>query len=322
MNMGPDIACKRFFDACKNGDVKSAKQELCVKGLDPAKAAGQGHALQLACENGHYEVVKMLLAMDCFRETATAYTNYALRLAAQKGSLPNVQLLLTIPEVLSALINETDHDDDALQMAAQFGRLDIVEYLLNFTVNINGSTVRLFEERAAVNHNAALRRAVFGGFDDIARILLRYEAVKNIAGVHGNFTLIWAAQRGLLEVVKTLLNLDSVHRCLNASNALDTLAGAIDCNQYSVVAVLLSVDAFQECLRENKYLIANYKNFFEELIKKTKDLDHNVIGMIRETIHVNLNITPAYQLHVNNSAAACEDAQSDTLSNVFGHLKM
>lgn len=114
------------------------------------------------------------------------------------------------------------HAYSFLMIAAEFGRRDLVELLLDRGADVHGTDDDI--------HYTALCVAASGGYADIAALLLGRGADPNHASAYGFTPLAYAAEHGHADVVRLLLD-RGVRR---------TLADAVFMNDAKLVAGLLA----------------------------------------------------------------------------------
>jgi len=142
--------------------------------------------------------------------------NQALISAVYAGSIERV----TAAMAANVDINARNVDGSALEIAACYGHVDIVRYLLAAGADFHGNNYRALWFAAAGGHvkiarillaagadihfndNIALRTAARHGHTEIVRMLLAVGA--NIHADGGN-ALCWAATHGHIDVVRALL---------------------------------------------------------------------------------------------------------------------
>ncbi|GCB64945.1 protein fem-1 homolog C [Scyliorhinus torazame] len=160
--------------------------------------------------------------------------------AARDGKLRLLQKLLTAksPDEVSQLAAEKTNGATALLMAARYGHLDVVVYLLEQcgadvelggSVSFDGETIEgapplwaasaaghlavvrsLLEHGASVNNttltnSTPLRAACFDGHLDIVRYLIEHRADMEVANRHGHTCLMISCYKGHREIAKYLL---------------------------------------------------------------------------------------------------------------------
>ncbi|XP_028661105.1 protein fem-1 homolog C [Erpetoichthys calabaricus] len=160
--------------------------------------------------------------------------------AARDGKLRLLQKLLESKprEELCKLMTEKTNGATPLLMAARYGHLDLVEYLLEYcqapvelggSVNFDGETIEgapplwaasaaghlkvvqsLLDHGASVNNttltnSTPLRAACFDGHLDIVRYLVEHQADLEVANRHGHTCLMISCYKGHREIAQYLL---------------------------------------------------------------------------------------------------------------------
>jgi ankyrin repeat protein len=124
-------------------------------------------ALQAAAENGNLELVQLLITNGAEVERlSTEYNDQgtALQFAAIKGHIVIVNELIQRGANVNALpIGE--HGRTALEGAAEHGRLDMVQLLLNFAAETHGSRALRFAKWEG--HEGVVALLLENGFEDV-----------------------------------------------------------------------------------------------------------------------------------------------------------
>ena len=136
---------------------------------------------------------------------------------------------------VKSLVNKQDLDEehDYLYLAALNGREEIVEFLIEYGVNVN---IMLTGHR----HDCALHAAIVSGHVSVVRLLVEKGADVNAVDIrhNGRTCLMWAAKCKHLEVMSFLIehgagvNAADNHGCT-------PLMFAIDCQQWEIVPCLI-----------------------------------------------------------------------------------
>lgn len=124
-------------------------------------------ALQAAAENGNLELVQLLITDGAEVERLSTECHdqgTALQFAAIKGHIAIVNELMQRGANVNALpIGE--HGRTALEGAAEHGRLDMVQLLLNFAAETHGSRALRFAKREG--HEGVVALLLENGFEDV-----------------------------------------------------------------------------------------------------------------------------------------------------------
>lgn len=175
---GPDAA---WFDAVKQGNLAEVRrrveagQNLEAKDED---ALGQT-ALGWAAFIGYEDMVHYLVEQGAdIRATDRADVYNALKSAVMGGNVAVVEYLHGL------LRDETDWDaresdqETLFMVAAVDGRLETVEYILQFHPDLNAVAIN---EKPKINESP-LSGACEGGFDDVANLLIAKGAINHKTG--------------------------------------------------------------------------------------------------------------------------------------------
>jgi ankyrin repeat protein len=129
----------------------------------------------------------------------------AVHLAARRGTLPILRELLLADGGPSAAAVRDDFGQTALHLAAEHGHVTAAELLL-----VSGSAVNAVTKSG----RTPLWRAAANGFEEVARLFVRWGANRNYADEEGGLTPVFiASQMGHRKVVEMLLAHDAdIHR--------------------------------------------------------------------------------------------------------------
>jgi ankyrin repeat protein len=179
-----------FFDAVKKGDLSTVKEWLARDpGLANARTEKGFSSVTLAAYYGKHDVLNEILTR---RPTLTLHE------AAIVGDLERVREFV---EKDPRLANDASSPDGfaPLELAAHFGRPDIVRYLLAQGADVNFA--------AAETGFTALTAAVAGGHPEIVRMLIEAGADVNHRYEEQEFSpLLSAAADGDPEIVRMLID--------------------------------------------------------------------------------------------------------------------
>lgn len=214
-----------IIDAAKAGDSTEVRRLLAA---DPTLVGTRNEIgetpVMAALYRGHAAVVDLLLAagapLDVFAASATGRTD-ALREAL--GAAP-------------ASVNAFAFDGwTPLHLAAFFGRLGIVEALLESGANLN------VVSRNSLR-NAPLHAAIAGNHSDVALLLIERGADVHAADAGGHTPLHIAAENGSLPVVRILVERGADPRAVDAEDRTP-LARAAARNHTAIVDLLVEKKA-------------------------------------------------------------------------------
>ena len=210
-----------IFDAASEGNIKWLEDNNDYK-VNEKNQYGNT-ALMLAAAKGHKEIVGALLEKDANVNAANQYGNTALIWAAENGHVATVSALL---EKGANVNTKNQYGDTALIWAAKNGHLEIVRALLEKGAEVNaknnnGSTALMWaawngHEKIAeqlntvIEANEHLIKAGKSGNLYDARKALQNGANVNTQDTKGYTALIWAAREGHIEIVRALLEKDSI----------------------------------------------------------------------------------------------------------------
>jgi len=180
-----------------------------AKGIDTKAAGHHGQsALAMAAEAGHLNVVELLIKLGAQIDIQNDRGITPLMGASAAGYLKVVQHLVQRGASIGMQAAGVDNCS-ALSVAAQFGRTNVVEFLLNA-----GASVDMQDAHGAT----ALMLASQNGHLDIVHLLLRHKAAADIqaAGNQNATALIFAANNGHSHAVQALLQADAQIDLANA----------------------------------------------------------------------------------------------------------
>ena len=192
-----------FFKAAQSGDVKRIKQIINQKDFNP-----KASILPLNNEYGFYpplvatialgnEISRLLIEKGANVNDAVGCNGMTpLYLAAQEGFEDLAKLLIAN----GANVDTVTSDDgvSALHIAVQFGHTKVVKLLIHSNANLNSIKKD--------DGNTPLMVALQSLRTDIAKMLIQAGANVSIYNAKGISPLMLASNRGLDELVITLLN--------------------------------------------------------------------------------------------------------------------
>jgi ankyrin repeat protein len=200
---------------------------------------GGQRPLHCAIRNGYEQIVKRLLACEDLYINATDihWTGRGpVHLAIESGSLPILKLLVQDHRLDRGCLNPTGFDvtkgSSLLQMAAQSGRLEIVEWLL--------STQDIYRSPNTVNEYLLLHHAVYESKGDMVKLLLERKDVdiETRAG-NNHFWYHWrnktALQLARAHGQKDIADILLVHGAIEHPTDDLALPAAIETNATSAV---------------------------------------------------------------------------------------
>ena len=218
--------------AAYHGQAVIVRELLSEPGIDINLAFDNGSTpLYLAAQQGHMEVVKLLLAASGIKvNLATGVGATPLCVAAEEGRVEVVKLLLAAPGIN---INTATSDDRTtpLGIAAYSGYEDVVGVLLdapNFDIDVR-------------KHSGAtpLYLATQENFPRIVEQLVKRGADVNLAMNDGSTPLCAAADRGHVEIVRTLLQAPAIEINLAIKEGATALTFASQEGHKEIIRLLL-----------------------------------------------------------------------------------
>lgn len=177
-SVGPDAA---WFDAVKQGNLAEVERRVQAgQDLEAKDEASLGQtALGWAAFIGYMDIVQYLVEQGAdIRATDRADVYNALKSAVMGGNVDVVKYLHALLE------NETDWDaresdqETLFMVAAVDGRLETVEYILQFNPDIN---VVAINDDPKIDESP-LSGACEGGFTDVADLLISKGAINHKTG--------------------------------------------------------------------------------------------------------------------------------------------
>lgn len=176
-----------FFEVIKQGDRDEVERQLSddpsliharEDGLSPIMVAAYHHEPEIASF-----LADKTVALTIFEASATGKINNILRLLARDPQLVNAY---------------SEDGFQALGLAAYFGHLDVVEYLIKAGAPINSPSRNDLKA-------APIQSAAAAGHTKIVELLLRHGADPSIREQGGYTPLHAAAQNGDVEMIKALI---------------------------------------------------------------------------------------------------------------------
>lgn len=185
--------------AAREGWVEVVKVLLDIGADSCPKAAPKDRdwmPVHYAAKGGHLEVIKTLLANQVDKEVKTSFGLTPLLVAAEFGHVELVQFLLDAGARIDVKTIADNHIMNALHYAAVGGFAELVQVLINAKISV--------EEKTS-SGLTALYFAVGAGHADIVEILLRSGADDDIKTDSGHDLLYLAAFKGKKDSVLALL---------------------------------------------------------------------------------------------------------------------
>ena len=218
--------------AAHNGHAAIVMELLSRSGIDINLAYENGSTpLYLAAQYGYVEVVKMLLAARGIKvDLANEVGATPLCVVAQDGHVEVAKLLLAAPGI-NVNSATSDLGSTPLSLAAHCGREDVVELLLHAPdIDID-----------ARKHSGStsLYLAVQKNFPGIVEQLLKRGADVNLATNDGSTPLCAAADRGHVEIVRTLLRAPAIEINLAPKGGVTPLIFASQGGHKEIIRLLL-----------------------------------------------------------------------------------
>ncbi|XP_068235369.1 uncharacterized protein [Palaemon carinicauda] len=192
-----------FTRAALQGDVTALKDHVARQTFDPNSKRAQ-HALLVACRAGHVELVQVLLEAGVDVHCRDSKSGWQpIHIATYRDHVAVVEALAMHGEWRRgvALVRFRGITCSLLHLAANFGCLAVLRYLLSHTVRLG-----LHIEVRDAAHWTALHHAAFEGRMQAVTLLLQAGADVNTADPHGVTALHVAAYRDHTSIVRLLLS--------------------------------------------------------------------------------------------------------------------
>ncbi|XP_047483695.1 uncharacterized protein LOC125035380 isoform X1 [Penaeus chinensis] len=192
-----------FTRAALQGDVATVKDHVGRQTFDPNSKKAQ-HALLVACRTGNVELVHVLLNAGVDVHCRDSKSSWQpIHIATYRDNVAVVEALAMHGEWRRglALVRFRGITCSLLHLAANFGCLAVLRYLLSHTVRLG-----LHIESRDAAHWTALHHAAFEGRMQAVTLLLQAGADVNSADPHGVTSLHVAAYRDHTNVVRLLLS--------------------------------------------------------------------------------------------------------------------
>ncbi|XP_027215581.1 uncharacterized protein [Penaeus vannamei] len=192
-----------FTRAALQGDVATVKDHVSRQTFDPNSKKAQ-HALLVACRTGNVELVHVLLNAGVDVHCRDSKSSWQpIHIATYRDNVAVVEALAMHGEWRRglALVRFRGITCSLLHLAANFGCLAVLRYLLSHTVRLG-----LHIESRDAAHWTALHHAAFEGRMQAVTLLLQAGADVNSADPHGVTSLHVAAYRDHTNVVRLLLS--------------------------------------------------------------------------------------------------------------------
>ena len=262
-----DFRVTGIFHAVEQGNLEMVQLLRCRgAGINPL-SQDQPDLLQVSLDRFHYHIARYLL--DCGMDSnnpATRYNEATTLCLAIKGC--SREFLEYIVAKGARVDNRPDtNKQTALQVAVDYGRLDLVQVLLDYNADANAAPPK--------NGRTALQLTAAKGYLRIAQLLLDRGADVNMVGQYFSTTALEeAALRCQLDMVQLLINAGAdKHLPLN-KRFLRPLRLAKEC-KYSPN---LGVIAVLECYRKEAIEQLNSLRILEMVGSESDDEDESDYG--------------------------------------------
>ncbi|CAE7728154.1 ANKRD17, partial [Symbiodinium sp. KB8] len=203
--------CTCLMLACQEGHAEALRL-LLEAGADKDAASSHGiTAMMLASQHGHPDVLRLLLEAGADKDVrAKGYGNTALMVASVASINGHLEALRLLLEAGAAKDLANKRGFTALMLASQKGDAEVVRLLLSYGA-----------DKDFPRKGAALLEASCHGHTNVVR-QLRDTASKDVVDTDGFSALMWASERGHMDILRLLLqagaNKDLV--CTGGSSAL------------------------------------------------------------------------------------------------------
>eukprot|EP00792_Barthelona_sp_PAP020_P005305 TRINITY_DN2594_c0_g1_i1.p1 TRINITY_DN2594_c0_g1~~TRINITY_DN2594_c0_g1_i1.p1 ORF type:complete len:676 (+),score=181.11 TRINITY_DN2594_c0_g1_i1:32-2029(+) len=229
-----------------------------ASGISPNSRGEEGITpLHEAAEAGNLDFVRMLVRKGAKVDAYDDFNFTPLHVAAFNGHLTIVEYLLKLCKNI-----DLNKNPSPISLAVDQGHLDVVSYLLNFRLSVdvpykghsplaiaiknnNVALTELLLENGA-NPNIRFEEidmdvllfAIAHGYEEIATLLLNFDANPNPIDKFNHSALHTAAHFGYLSILKKLLSADANVNATNV-NGKTPLFSAIETGQFDCVKLLL-----------------------------------------------------------------------------------
>ncbi|KAF8771011.1 Serine/threonine-protein phosphatase 6 like protein [Argiope bruennichi] len=239
--------------AASEGAIEVVKILLKKKAKINARSVDGYTPLHLAVYSGHITVVKLLIESGANVNIADYKNRTAIELAVAHGKLEIVKMLSELKR-----INIHDKANDGLSLlhiAAQFGRLDIMKYLIEKGIDISS------ENDAGTK---SIHFAARDGHKDIVQFLLDLDPNGKHLTVDGYTPVHYAVLGGHTDILKFLIDKKFD---INVSSRYGVLPihMAVNVNNENILRILLHHGAFYNAVHNTftPLKIAQVKNYVQ-----------------------------------------------------------
>ena len=276
-----------IFCACNEGKIKSVQWLIEKECTDiNTKASVDDYYLHIwrgqtplliACENGHLSIALYLIFKGANLRCKDNYGNYVIHAASKGGLLSIVQYS----------IYQQNFDKDVkgyesltpLHYASEYGHLQIVEYLISISANI---------EAIDENGKTALLYASQNGHLQIVEYLISRGADINVKDEDGDYSIHYACAKGHLPIVNYFIEKQNVDIDIKGHGEMTPLQYACENGHIKIAEYLISKNADINATDEDRNSPIHYacENGHLQIVKyliENKNVDKNIRGYMDRT---------------------------------------
>ena len=261
-----------LMHAAKNGHLETVEKLICDGVKDSIVNIHGMTALLYAAENSHLEIIKILIAKWRAQHSNINYVNHingmtTLMYAAENGNLEIIEYIKNYYDDIDLNYHNHINGMTAIMYAAKRGHLKVVKFFVENDAHIEYEWKHDKLKRCK-NNWSALMIAVRYKHIDMMKYLVENNAELNIKcnldeTAYDMTPLIYAADNGLFEIVKYLVEKGALLDIKSKSNSDETaLFKAVKSHHYDIAKFLIENGAdvnVNNFYKTNMLLLVNEK---------------------------------------------------------------